>query len=196
MRKKESSGQLPLTTEQQQLITDYLSDNYKRVKQSIYVVMKRKLTSQEVEECIGVAHEALCKAAARYRNDRKMKFSSFANMTIQSSLKTYLTYENRDKRVVNKKAYSLDSMMGDDEDICLKDLLIGESGIDIQEYDRINRYLKTISNDAKKVLSMRLQGHPYIYISNTLGFDKKYMRELLLSMQKYEKTQILRRELR
>lgn len=181
----------PLTDGQKQLIEDYLSDNYKRCRQAIIVTVKRQLSPEEWEDYINAAHFALVKAARNYKPDKGTSFATFASMNIKSATKSQIVYDNRNKRKINKQSRSLEEPIG--EGLYLKDVLIGVEDIDFHEYTRINKYLKTLSNDAKKVLMLRLQGYKYIEISEKLGFDRYYMKELLLSLQKYERVSILRR---
>lgn len=194
MEMRNTLGQTPLTEWQQQLITDYLSDGYKRVKQCIYVTMRRTLTYSEMEDYIEVAHEALCKAAKRYKEDKGMTFSSFANMTIQSSLKSQLTFENRLVRIINKIAESLDAPVDDTEKLFLKDIAIGCDDVEIYEVsERIIRYLRTLSQNEKDVLYLRWQGHSYSYITKEFGYTAKKMRKILISLQDHDKIKILKR---
>lgn len=184
----------PLTIEQQALVEGYLSDNYAKVKKCIHIVLKRRVSSQNMEDYIGIAHLALIKAARRFRTNRKMSFTSFANMNICSAIKTELTRENRDCRQFNKTAKSLDAPVNDDDNTKILNTLIGDGEITIQESKRINQYLDTLPEDAKKVLALRLKGYDYIEIRNKMGYTTKQMKDVLMKLQKYERVTILYKE--
>ena len=130
----------PLTVEQQALIEGYLSDNYVKVKKCIHIVLKRKISAHDMEDYIGIAHLALIKAARRFRPDRKMTFTSFANMNICSAIKTELTRENRDCRQFNKTAQSLEAPVKNDDNLRIMDILVGDGEINIEETHRIRQY--------------------------------------------------------
>ena len=182
----------PLTKEQQRLIDDYLSDNYKKVKQCIHITVRRPLSVEELEDYIEIAHLALVKAAKRYNANKNVKFSTFAGMNITSAIKTYMTHENRQCRKGNKNTKSYDEI--DENGLSLKELLTDGKEINIQEYNRINKYVATLSKDAKKVLFLLLQGQPLHKLRDKTGFDTRYLRELLLQLQNEERVNILKYE--
>ena len=183
-----------LTLEQNTLIDEYLSDGYKRAKSAICKVIKRRISWQEFDDKYrGVVDEAMVKAGLRYKPNKGMKFSSFAHMTIKSCMKTALRDENRDCRILNKTAESMDKPQGEDG-LYLKDILVGVSDVALQDYERIKRYINTLPEDAKKVLFLRLKGYEWLEIRNRLGYSCKDMKEIMLTMQKYERIRIFREE--
>ena len=184
----------PLTAEQQALIEGYLSDNYVKVKKCIHIVLKRRVSVQDMEDYIGIAHLALIKAARRFRTDRKMTFTSFANMNICSAIKTELTRENRDCRQFNKTVQSLEAPVKNDDSLRIMDILAGDGEINIEETHRIKQYLDTLPEDAKKVLALRCKGYDYIKIRDKMGYTTKQMKDVLMKLQKPERVNILYKE--
>lgn len=196
MNRSDIGLSVKLSRNQQILIEDYLSDGYKRVKQCIFKVYKRKLSVTEMEDCIGVAHEALIKAAKNYRSDKGMKFSSFASLNIKSSLKTQFTYENRDKRFINKIAESLDKPIDGTETLFLIDILKGINDVNIDTFEqsiRILKYLQGISIKEKKVLYLLWNGYTKSEIKEKYGYTTKQMSEIMLSLRKHDIVKILTR---
>ena len=184
----------PLTAEQQALVEGYLSDNYAKAKKCIHIVLKRRVSSQNMEDYMGIAHLALIKAARRFRPDKRMTFTSFANMNICSAIKTELTRENRDCRQFNKTAQSLEAPVKNDDNLRIMDIIVGDSEINIEETHRIQQYLNTLPEDAKKVLSLRCEGYDYIKIRDNMGYTTKQMKDVLMKIQKPERVNILYKE--
>ncbi len=183
-----------LTEKQKYLITEYLSDNYKRAIQCIHIVMRRKLAAHEIEDYIGIVHEALVKAAMGFRDDKGMKFSSFANMTIQSSLKSELTKENRLSRLINKLSVSFDMPVNNESELYLKDVIPGETDISIQEYTKIEQYFATLPDKAKKALLLRLKGYDWLDVEHELSCTSTEIKEIISTLQKYERVKLLQRD--
>ena len=181
----------PLTAEQKALVECYLSDNYAKVKKCVYIVLKRRVSAQDLEDYIGIAHLALIKAARRFRPDKKMSFTSFANMNICSAIKTELTRENRECRQFNKTAQSLEAPVKDDGSLRIMDILVGDGEVNIEENHRIQQYLNTLPEDAKKVLSLRLRGYDYIEIRDRMGYVTEQMKDVLMKLQKPERLNII-----
>lgn len=182
----------PLTPQQQSLIEDYLSDSYKRVKQCISLTLHRPVTSEEFEEYIGIADMALVKAASSFNPHKRMSFTSFANLNISSAIKTELTRQNRQCRIGDKTAKSLDDTVDEDENIRIIDTLSSDGEITVRETQNIKRYLSTLSADAKTVLRLRLYGYDVFAIRKRTGFTPKQIQNALSALQKYERVSILR----
>lgn len=187
------SDVVPLNEEQQQLIVDYLEHNgWNSIKTCIHKIVKRNMTETEIDNYISVAHMALVKAAQRFSNNKNMKFSSFAIMNVQSSIKTYLTYENRKCRKGNKETRSYDEV--DEDGLTLKDLLSDGKEIDINDYSKIQAYIQSLSKDAKKVLALMLQGYTSNQIKEKTGFSAKYLGQIMSQMRNEERVNLLKYE--
>ena len=181
----------PLTAEQKALVEQYLSDGYKRVKQCIRTTLRRKVSPQEMDDYIGIAHLALMKAAACFNPNKRMSFMSFANLNICSAIKTELTRQNRDGRLTDKRAQSLEAPIGENEDMRIMDILSCNGEITVREKRLIQQYLATLPEKAKTVLRLRINGLDYLTIRKKLGYDTKQMKDVLLALQKYERASIL-----
>ena len=184
----------PLTAEQKALVEKYLSDGYKRVKQCIRTTLRRKVSPQEMDDYIGIAHLALMKAAACFNPSKRMSFTSFANLNICSAVKTELTRQNRDCRILDKQVKSLDAPLGNNEDTRIMDILVGDREVTIRETQQIQQYLAMLPERAKAVLRLRLSGLDYLTIRKKMGYDVHQMKDVLLALQQYERVSVLYKE--
>lgn len=152
-----------LTKEQQNLIADYLSNKggYKQIKSAVYNVLKRPMSDEEMEDLIGQAHIALCKAAKNYNTDKGMSFSTYVYMNVCSSVKSYL----REKGRVKRKAIA--------PDVSLDDVYVNElpsytnidEGMESEVVDKVN---KILTNFERKVLHYLMLGYSEKAISKKL----------------------------
>lgn len=183
---------VPLTDEQRALIEKYLKDNgWDKIKTCIRKTLRKNPSPQEMEDYLGVAHEALIKAAKRFRKDKSMQFSTFVFINVSSSIKTYLTHKRRKKRIINENIQSLNGV--NDEGLCLGDILIGDDDVALKEDARIKEYMRTLPVDAQRVLELRIKGYTDTDISYKLSLDGKYIKELSKMMKSYDRVKILRR---
>ena len=187
---------VPLNKQQQQLIIEYLEndDGWNNIKACICKAVKRNVTPQEMDDYIGVANIALVKAAKRFNSNRNMKFSSFVIMNVQSSIKTYLTYENRECRKGNKEVRSYDEV--DEDGVSLRELLSDGKEVEVGGHKNIDMYLNSLSQDARKVLALLLQGYKLSKLREKTGFSTQYLRQLLLQLQNEERISLLKYEQR
>lgn len=182
---------LPLNDSQRELVEYYMvHGGENKLKLCIEKTLHRRISEIEFEDYISIAYEGLIKAARRYSDDRQMKFSTFAFMNVTSSIKTYLTYKNRHKRIANENIQSLSDV--NSVGMSLEDTLIGKEDVEIEE-DRTEKYMKTLPSDAKKVLKLRMEGYSDKEISQKLSFTKAYISQLLKIMRDYDRVKILRR---
>lgn len=181
-----------LTMCQQELISDYLSDNYAKVKWCIHSTIKRSIPAEQFEDYIGVAELALIKAARRFKPERGTKFSTFASMNIRSAIKTRLTYENRHRRLADKTAISLESKVADG--LRVMDLISDNTTMEVQEYERIQNYLDRLPKMSKMILAYRLVGFKDKEIAEELKLDNERFKYFVHLTQKYENTKWLRKE--
>lgn len=183
---------VPLTDEQRALIEKYLKDNgWSQIKTCIRKTLRKNPSQQEMEDYLGVAHEALMKAAKRFRQDKRIQFSTFVYMNVSSSIKTYLTHKRRKKRMINENTQSLSGV--NTEGVSLEDILIGDEDVALKEEARIKEYMNTLPIDAQKVLKLRMAGYTVSDISYRLSLENKYIKELFKMMKSYERVKILRR---
>lgn len=152
-----------LTQEQQDLITDYLSNKggYKQIRSAVYNVLKRDISEEEMEELLGQAHIALCKAAKNYSDTKGMSFSTYVYMNVCSSVKSYL----REKGRIKRKAII--------PDVSLDDVYVNE----LPSYTNIDEEMKSevvekvnaiLTNFERKVLHYLMLGYSEKAISKKL----------------------------
>lgn len=181
-----------LTSEQQELITDYLKNDsgWSRLKVCIEKTLKRKPSKDEMDEWLSISMLGLVKAAKRYDASRNIDFSSYVYLSVSSTVKTQLTRQNRQCRGGYKMTISFDQETA--EGLNIADGIASAIGVEIQEYDRINQYLSTKPEEAKRMLSLLMSGYKLSEIKRLLNCTAKRANDLLEILR--QDTEILDRE--
>ncbi len=183
-----------MTDTERALIEDYLSDNYLKSKNCVCKILKRDYISDaDFDEYRGVVDEALVKAARGYDPSKGTQFATFAYLNISSGIKSLMTYKNRDCRMINKRSVSLDSLVDEEEDVYLKDIIIGSEGVELQSMVRVNAYLNQLSKRAVKALGYRVRGYSWNEIGDILGYSKQKIKNIKDEVSLKENRDILTR---
>ncbi len=114
--------------------------------------------------------------AVYYYMPGKSKFSTFAWRSIDSEIKSFLTYLNRRKNQILSDSISIDSLSGSDEDEDVGYAFGGESG----EISRsaiiwyiMESVMDKLSDLEKEIFSMWYNGYSYSEISENLDINQK-----------------------
>lgn len=113
---------IKMTKEQNDLILNYIADNYNRARWCVTSVIKHNPNSQEWDDYLGIVHEALIKAARTYKLNKNMTFISYADMNIKCQIKTKITRDNRKKRKAVNGEVSLSDSLKSEEGLTYEDL--------------------------------------------------------------------------
>lgn len=184
-----------MTDTERALIEDYLSDNYLKSKNCVCKILKRDYISDaDFDEYRGVVDEALVKAARGYDPSKGTQFATFAYLNISSGIKSLMTYKNRDCRMINKRSVSLDSLVDEEEDVYLKDIIIGSEGVNFQDMTRVNAYMAMLSKKAIKALAYRVRGYSWDDIGEKFDWSRQKLKNIMDEVQIKEYTNILRHD--
>ena len=114
--------------------------------------------------------------AVYYYNPEKSKFSTFAWRSIDSEIKSFLTYLNRKKNKILSDAVSVDSISSGEEDEEMSYSLPDESS-NVSRSAVVWYIMDSVSDELsdleKEIFSMWFEGYTYSDISDNLGVSKK-----------------------
>lgn len=184
-----------LNSFQTKLIEKYYEDyGDKHIASCIYKVLKYKPDPNSMEEYIGVAEEAICKAAKNFQQTKGMKFSSFVQMNIMSSITTYIRDNNTKKRRPVGGVDSLDRVVNTETGVTFGDLIeYVEHEEVISNINNISNYVKSLSRMETVILVLRLLGVQISEILENLSEPKFKIKDWHNSVSNYEKKNIIKR---
>lgn len=128
---------------------------------------------------------ALNEAITKYKEQKNIKFSSFASVCIERKMVSLVRMASRKKHSILNDSYSLDYKKEDDSESFInllqsnkdnvEDILISkESTMQI-----INKINTSLSNLEKKVYELRLNGYSYEMIAKEMGKTPKAIERTL-----------------
>lgn len=128
---------------------------------------------------------ALNEAIAKYKEQKNIKFASFASVCIERKMVSLVRMASRKKHSILNDSYSLDYKKEDDSESFInllqsnkdnvEDILISkESTMQI-----INKINTSLSNLEKKVYELRLNGYSYDMIAKEMGKTPKAIERTL-----------------
>lgn len=128
---------------------------------------------------------ALNEAITKYKEQKNIKFSSFASVCIERKMVSLVRMASRKKHSILNDSYSLDYKKEDDSESFInllqsnkdnvEDILISkESTMQI-----INKINTSLSNLEKKVYELRLNGYSYDMIAKEMGKTPKAIERTL-----------------
>ena len=131
--------------------------------------------------------------AVYYYNPGKSKFSTFAWRSIDSEIKSFLTYLNRKKNKILSDAFSVDSVYTTDEDeemgYAMEDESVNVSRSALIWYimDSVSTKLSELE---KEIFSMWLEGYSYAEISENLDVNKKKVDNTVQKVKKLLRSEL------
>ena len=176
-----------LTERQTRLINEYYKQcGYKHIKYCISKVFKRQIDGAVLDDYIGIAEEAVCKAASKYDEEKGTKFITFVEMHITSALKTAIRNQNRKKREHENNMDSLDRIVDEDSKTTLGEII---EFIEVDKEDNFlsaYAYLKGLNAKQCIIVILRLLGADYSDIYNVMDMPKSQIKGLVKRMTNYE----------
>ena len=107
-------------------------------------------THMDYEDLVGEGRLALWKAVVSYKDNKDTAFSTYACNVIKNHLSVYLNKKSvRDNRIMYENSLSLDTMVGDNNDTILEEIIPGNKplgDISLRVYfDNLRKTAKTKS---------------------------------------------------
>lgn len=176
-----------LTQYQKELIDEYYQQyGYNHIKHCISKVFKRQLEGAVLDDYIGVAEEAICKAALRYKGDKGAKFATFAEMHIVSQLKTVIRDKNRMKRIPESNIDSLDRVVDPETKSTLGDIIEYIESDKEDNFIGTYEYLKRLNTKQCIIVILRLLGADFSEIYKLMDMPVSQVKSLIKRMTSYE----------
>lgn len=179
----------------------YLKHDGEKLKYTVNQILKTKfawLPMIYYDDVYSIASVVVWHCEQKYNENKNTKFNTWFRFCLERKIKTYITYFNRDKRGLKGEDGErisdvyLDAPINEDGD-CLRDMIADKPNDECYDMQRVNEYVATLSNDAKKVLRLLVKGYKNNEISKMLGYSEKKVSELIKFMRSERRIKILRR---
>lgn len=140
------------------------------------------LSDKDYDDFYSLANEVFANLLRSYDQDEG-DFDGFLHSCLSNRIKTEITKRNRNKRKADRMAVSIDTPIGDEEDLTLGDILADDFSIDsiLEEKfggyqdERVEKYLSNLSKIQRQIIEMKMDDTPVSEIKERLNLsDKQY----------------------
>ena len=181
----------------EKIILSYYEDNAKKMRTMIDKILFRLKFNVDNEDFYSLGNEVFLDVLNRY--DGKQDFDGFLYSCLVRKFKTEMTRRNRYKRQADRMAISIDSPVGEDENMTISDIIADKSTIEkifFEENEEtysaeMQRYLSRLSILQREVLRLISIGFNPNEILTELHINKKQYEDCYQAIHSYKNISLL-----
>ena len=181
----------------EKIILSYYEDNAKKMRTMIDKILFRLKFNVDNEDFYSLGNEVFLDVLNRY--DGKQDFDGFLYSCLVRKFKTEMTRRNRYKRQADRMAISIDSPVGEDENMTLSDIIADKDTIEKIFFEEnedtysaeMQRYLIRLSILQSEVLRLISIGFNPNEILTELHINKKQYDDCYNAIHSYRNISIL-----
>ena len=181
----------------EKIILSYYENNAKKMRTMIDKILFRLKFNVDNEDFYSLGNEVFLDVLNRY--DGKQDFDGFLYSCLVRKFKTEMTRRNRYKRQADRMAISIDSPVGEDENMTLSDIIADKDTIEKIFFEEnedtysteMQRYLSRLSILQREVLRLISIGFNPNEILTELHINKKQYEDCYNAIHSYRNTSIL-----
>ena len=181
----------------EKIILSYYEDNAKKMRTMIDKILFRLKFNVDNEDFYSLGNEVFLDVLNRY--DGKQDFDGFLYSCLVRRFKTEMTRRNRYKRQADRMAISIDSPVGEDENMTLSDIIADKDTIEKIFFEEnedtysaeMQRYLSRLSILQREVLRLISIGFNPNEILTELHINKKQYDDCYNAIHSYRNISIL-----
>ena len=181
----------------EKIILSYYENNAKKMRTMIDKILFRLKFNVDNEDFYSLGNEVFLDVLNRY--DGKQDFDGFLYSCLVRKFKTEMTRRNRYKRQADRMAISIDSPVGEDENMVLSDIIADKDTIEKIFFDEkeeaysdgMRRYLNRLSILQREVLRLISIGFSPNEILTELHINQKQYEDCYQAIHSYRNISIL-----
>ena len=181
----------------EKIIISYYEDNAKKMRTMIDKILFRLKFNVDNEDFYSLGNEVFLDVLNRY--DGKQDFDGFLYSCLVRKFKTEMTRRNRYKRQADRMAISIDSPVGEDENMTLSDIIADKATIEKIFFEEnedtysaeMQRYLSRLSILQREVLRLISIGFNPNEILTELHINKKQYEDCYQAIHSYRNISVL-----
>ena len=181
----------------EKIILSYYENNAKKMRTMIDKILFRLKFNVDNEDFYSLGNEVFLDVLNRY--DGKQDFDGFLYSCLVRKFKTEMTRRNRYKRQADRMAISIDSSVGEDENMTLSDIIADKDTIEKIFFEEnedaysaeMQRYLSRLSILQREVLRLISIGFNPNEILTELHINKKQYDDCYNAIHSYRNISIL-----
>ena len=181
----------------EKIILSYYENNAKKMRTMIDKILFRLKFNVDNEDFYSLGNEVFLDVLNRY--DGKQDFDGFLYSCLVRKFKTEMTRRNRYKRQADRMAISIDSPVGEDENMTLSDIIADKATIEKIFFEEnedtysaeMQRYLSRLSILQREVLRLISIGFNPNEILKELHINKKQYEDCYQAIHSYRNISVL-----
>ena len=181
----------------EKIILSYYENNAKKMRTMIDKILFRLKFNVDNEDFYSLGNEVFLDVLNRY--DGKQDFDGFLYSCLVKKFKTEMTRRNRYKRQADRMAISIDSPVGEDENMTLSDIIADKDTIEKIFFEEnedtysaeMQGYLSRLSILQREVLRLISIGFNPNEILTELHINKKQYEDCYQAIHSYRNVSIL-----
>ena len=179
------------------IINSYYNNNAQKLHKMIDKIIFRLKFNVDNEDFYSLGNEIFIDVINRY--DGKQQFDGFLYSCLIKKFKTEMTRRNRQKRQADKMAVSIETPIGENENITLSDIIADKNTIEKMFFEEnedtysveMQKYLSRLSALQREVLRLISIGFDPNEILIELHINKKQYEDCYNAIHAYRNTSIL-----
>ena len=179
------------------IINSYYNNNAQKLHKMIDKIIFRLKFNVDNEDFYSLGNEIFIDVINRY--DGKQQFDGFLYSCLIKKFKTEMTRRNRQKRQADKMAVSIETPIGENENITLSDIIADKNTIEKMFFEEnedtysveMQKYLSRLSALQREVLRLISIGFDPNEILTELHINKKQYEDCYNAIHAYRNIEIL-----
>lgn len=182
-----------------EILITYYSNNAKKLHKIVDRILLKfgGLSDKDLDDFYSLANEVFVDVMARY--DDSQSFDAFLYSCLLNKVKTEMTRRNCEKRKADRMSISIDTPIGDDENMTLGDMIADEFSIEKELFEkneegyskRMSLYLSRLSSLQKEVLRLNVAGYLPGEIREELHISEREYADCYTAIHSYRNVSIL-----
>lgn len=183
----------------EQILNRYYADNAGKLRSMVDKILAQfgGLADKDRDDFYSLANEVFVDVMKKY--DAKQSFECFLYSCLSNRMKTEITRRNREKRRAERTMVSLDMPVGEEEEITVGDMLVGNFNMEREIFekneekysDRMMLYLERLSGLQKEVLRLKTEGYSPDEIRRRLHISGKQYADCKAAIHAYRNISVL-----
>lgn len=182
------------------ILLAYYSNNAKKLHKMVDKILLKfgGLSDKDFDDFYSLANEVFVDAMKRY--DDALSFDGFLYSCLLKKIKTEMTRRNREKRKADRMSISIDTPLGDDENITIGDMIADDATVERVIFEeneeggyskQILTYLSRLSSLQKEVLRLNIAGYLPSEIKEELHISEKEYSDCYAAIHSYRNVSVL-----
>mgnify|MGYP001029196203 FL=1 len=182
-----------------QILVQYYNNNARKLRKLVDGILARfsGWSNKDVDDFYSLANEVFVDVMRKY--DNSQSFEVFLYSCLSNRIKTEITKKNREKRKADKLSISIDTPIGDEEDITIADVIADDFDMEREVIGkeqetgslRIAKYMDKLSRLQKSVLKLVVEGYLPEEIREKLQINKAQYADCYEAIHSYRNVCVL-----